>query len=191
MHQECCASQTWYLYWPLHTCNFRQGYEVCSIYIATLREGRRVILKGICSLPVLLYVTSEWDWSCPVRNVGFIVNGILLNNIISYAQWESYVIDVCFVPECQCISALFLLNYCILVKVGRIKRCQKTHTRNKDNWNETYFHVYGGLFCMCLWSFKWVSSLLSWFTFQLIFHHCIIVYSFKWNRGVCCSPTIG
>jgi hypothetical protein len=84
VHKENFTSQT--CCWLLHTCNFRQDYEVCNLYIVKVREGRQVIIKRhlfyadtfVCCLRVRL--------SFPIHDVGFIVSGILFNNIIAYTQ---------------------------------------------------------------------------------------------------------
>jgi hypothetical protein len=38
-------------------------------------------------------------------------------------------------------------------------------TKNEDYRVEIDVNVYGGLFCMCLWYFNLISSLVPWFTF--------------------------
>jgi len=61
-----------------------------------------VICKYFCMLPQIgAEVSAFIMW-------GFKVNGILFNIIMAYIQWESYIIDVTFVP-CIIVQVLYFL----------------------------------------------------------------------------------
>lgn len=146
-----------------------------------------VICKCFCMLPQIEAEVSAFIiWR-------FKENGILFNIIVAYVQWESYIIDVTFVP-CVSVQVLYFL---LQKKLQHFNAKSWDEKMSKDTQKMKVNEMRFVSMCMEV-CFVCVFGILIWEVF--FYHHlpfsmyfAILVLLFtlsKWNGGVCCSLTI-